>query len=76
MDYFCDNQQCEYHVKEQRKTLEVEDRGGVRRRVHRHLYVAFAADRRFFLCDTCHAAVQMVVGGGTSIVDHDGERRI
>jgi hypothetical protein len=75
MDYFCDNQLCALHVKERRKTLEVED-GGRRRQVNRHLYIAVAGYRSFFLCDTCHAAVQMVVGGGTSMVDRDGERRI
>lgn len=75
MDYFCDNAQCEYHVKEQCKTLEVDD-GGERKQVHRHLYVSFAFGRNFFLCDVCHAAVQMVVGGGTSRVDRDGERHI
>ena len=61
----CENSRCTYH-----RHLPVKDAGapyidtiedGERVRVERHLYRSRDGKRDFFLCDVCHAAVQMVV---------------
>lgn len=65
MTNICENERCTYH-----RPLTVKDAGapyvdtvedGERVRVERHLYRSRDGKRDFFLCDVCHAAVQMVV---------------
>ncbi len=65
MTSICENEHCAYH-----RPLPVKDAGapyvdtvedGERVRVERHLYRSRDGKRDFFLCDVCHAAVQMVV---------------
>ena len=65
----CENKSCTYHRPIQAKntrapyidTIE----NGERVRVGRHLYRSRDGKRDFFLCDVCHAAVQMVVTSPT-----------
>ena len=61
----CENERCTYH-----RPLFVKDAGalyidtledGERMRVDRYLYRSHDGKRDFFLCDVCHAAVEMVV---------------
>ena len=61
----CENERCMYH-----RPLFVKDAGalyidtledGERMRVDRYLYRSHDGKRDFFLCDVCHAAVEMVV---------------
>lgn len=61
----CENERCTYH-----RPLPTKDAGapyidtiedGERVRVERYLYRNYGGAREFFLCDVCHAAVQMVV---------------
>jgi len=66
MTNICENERCTYH-----RPLPVKDAGapyidtiedGERVRVERHLYISRDGSKRdFFLCDVCHAAVEMVV---------------
>ena len=65
MTSLCENEHCAYH-----RPLPVKDAGapyvdtvedGERVRVERYLYRSRDGKRDFFLCDICHAAVQMVV---------------
>ena len=87
MTSICENERCSYH-----RPLPVKDAGapyidtmedGERVRVERYLYRSRDGKRDFFLCDVCHAAVQMVVtpnveltGAGGFIARVRVERRV
>lgn len=61
----CENERCTYHhplpVKDDWASYIDTMDGDERVRVERYLYRSRDGKRDFFLCDICHAAVQMVV---------------
>ena len=61
---FCANIQCERNQYEADGVLEtiIEPRRGKFIKIGRNEYRNGRTSRRFFLCDTCHAAVDLVVG--------------
>jgi hypothetical protein len=61
----CDNKICTYNeqvafINSDAPYIDVV-KGGKNIRVYRYLYKNSTGAVRFFLCDVCHAAVQMVI---------------
>lgn len=67
MTFLCDNDICTHHVPipgrdENSLRAVVIDADGERRTFERHLYVQNMGVAKVYLCDYCHAAVQLVMG--------------